>query len=49
VVIFGTPLFFMVALVAIIVDKRCDSARKALVISSIAFVLWLIFVIGGLL
>jgi hypothetical protein len=39
----------VVALVAILMDKHCDWARKGLVISFIAFVLWLVFVIGGML
>jgi hypothetical protein len=44
---FGPPVFFVVALVAVFMDKYCDWARNGLLVSFITFVLWLIFVIGG--
>ncbi|MHC4456724.1 MAG: hypothetical protein ACYS0I_06455 [Planctomycetota bacterium] len=42
----GPPVFFVVALAAIFMDKSCRWARSGLLISFITFVLWLIFVIG---
>ena len=41
VAVFGTPVFFVAAVVAMIRDKSCHWAKKGLVVGSITFVLWL--------
>jgi hypothetical protein len=47
VILYGPPVFLLVSLVAIFMDKHCSMARKGLLVSILTFVVWLIFIIGG--
>jgi hypothetical protein len=47
VILYGPPVFLLVSLVAIFIDKHCSMARKGLVVSILTFVVWLIFIMGG--
>lgn len=46
-ILYGPPVFLLVSLVAIFMDKNCSIARKGLLVSILTFVVWLIFIIGG--
>jgi hypothetical protein len=47
VIVYGPPVFLLVSLVVIFVDKHCSMARKGLLVSILTFIVWLIFIIGG--
>lgn len=46
-ILYGPPVFLLVSLVAIFMDKQGSMARKGLLVSILTFVVWLIFIIVG--